>query len=102
MAYWHCPHCPAMAHTTDESTPLHLCPDLAGLAVPLVPEGMKARLVVIEREDYLGKERVTYDGNGRPVVGVITERVHGFDTTVYLTTATASVDDLEEARCGVD
>jgi len=88
---WCCPQCDATMRTADDgSTPLHRCPSVAGLAVPLVPAGTKARHLIVGRGDYVGKELVQTDADGRPAMAVYTERPDGsHDTTVYMPTATA-------------
>lgn len=87
MKIWHCPKCPAAARTVDDKTPMHNCGGMAGLFVPLVAEGGKVDLIAVEREDYIGREDVQYDANGRPVMAVITRRDDGEDCTVYAPTA---------------
>lgn len=100
---WECEKCSATARTVDASMPLHPCPSVAGLMVPLVPPGSKTRHVVMERGDYVGRNRVNTDDNGRPVSAVYTERPDGsFDTCAYPDTAVADADDIEEARDGLD
>jgi hypothetical protein len=75
---------------------------MAGLLVPLVPAGSKAQHLAIERGDYIGSELVPTDANARPVSAVYTQHSDGsHDTTVYLPTATADADDVEEARDGL-
>ena len=80
---WSCAKCSAWARTVDDKLPHHPCPGRAGLMVPLVREGTKAKLVVNEREDYIKKELVQVDGNGRPVMNVTTETDEGINCTVY-------------------
>lgn len=84
---WSCPNCKSGARTVDAKTPMHPCKGLAGLMVPLVPKGTDCKVEAVERGDYIGKELVQYDGNGRPVMSVITTRNDGQDTTVYAPTA---------------
>lgn len=67
---------------------MHPCPGLAGLMVPLLREGVRADLRVVEREDYVGNDFVQIDGNGRPVMAVKTVRDDGEDCTVFPSTAT--------------
>jgi hypothetical protein len=94
---WHCTLCPSAAITRDGSTPMHPCRGMAGLMVPLTPVGVAAELRAVEREDYVGRELVQTDGNGRPVMAVRTLRDDGEDCTVYAPTAVASG---EEVPCG--
>lgn len=74
---WECPNCPATDRTTVRDNRWHRCAGLAGLLAPLVPAGSGARVFPVEREDYVGREVVTLDGNGRPVAAVVTERPDG-------------------------
>jgi len=92
---WECSRCPAVARTVDGKTPMHPCPGMAGLLVPLTPEGVRCELRAVEREDYVGRELVQTDGNGRPVMAVRTLRDDGEDCTVYAPTATASLESVE-------
>jgi hypothetical protein len=62
---------------------MHRCRGLAGLLVPLIPDGTKAKLTVVEREDYIGRELAQTDAEGRPVMAVTTTRDDGQDCTVY-------------------
>jgi hypothetical protein len=88
---WHCPAC-LLTDVTHEALPhtrYHACSKLGNLTVPMLPEGVKAKVEAHEREDYVGKEVVQLDANGRPVQSVITTRDDGQDTTVYAASATA-------------
>jgi hypothetical protein len=62
---------------------MHSCRGMAGLTVPMVPAGTRCKMTVVEREDWIGAEKVQRDGNGRPVMSVITTRDSGQDCTVY-------------------
>lgn len=92
--------CPSWATTVDGTTPHHRCREMAGLMVPLIPEGTRAKVEPVERGDYVGKELVQADGNGRPVMAVTVTRDDGQDCTVYAPAARASRSDVEEARRG--
>lgn len=86
---WTCPNCD-VSDVTPWDTPnrYHRCAGLAGILAPMVPAGSRAAVVMHEREDYIGGEDVQYDGNGRPVMAVTTERWDGSnDTVVYAPTA---------------
>lgn len=95
--HWECPSC-GLQHVTRQAlphTPLHGCGSLNGLSVPYV-EVMKGkekltkfsvRHVLNEREDFIGKEQVTYH-EGRPIMNLSTERADGSnDLRVYAPTA---------------
>lgn len=90
---WTCPEC-HRDHVTvlaEPHTPLHQCPRLRGVWAPFVPAGVKAHLVLNDREDYVGKEMVHTDGHGRPVMSVTTLRDEGQDCTVYAPCAVADL-----------
>jgi hypothetical protein len=84
---WYCQKCNAAARTVDAKVPMHPCPGMAGLLVPLAREGTKVGHVATEREDYVGKEIVQTDADGRVIQNVITKRDDGEDCTVYAPTA---------------
>jgi hypothetical protein len=89
---WECPNCIA-THVTHEArphTPFHTCRGLRGLTAPYVPAGTRAKVETVERGDYVGRERVQTDGDGRPVMAVVTTRDDGQDCAVLAPTATAS------------
>jgi ribosomal protein L35AE/L33A len=46
-------------------------------------EGERVNVTVREREDYVGDEVVTRDGEGRPIMAVNVERAHGNDVAVF-------------------
>jgi hypothetical protein len=47
----------------------------------------------VEREDYVGKEIVRVDANGRPIMAVKTIRNDGEDCHVFAPTARTSVEE---------
>jgi hypothetical protein len=86
---WVCPHCTAH-DVTREAQPhsrFHTCRS-NGLTMPFVEEGTRCKVEVHERDDYVGGEIVTKDGDGRPVMNVITTRDDGTDCAVYAPCAT--------------
>lgn len=86
---WECPNCTAQ-DVTREQRPhqrMHHCRGLAGLLVPMVPAGTRARVVAREREDYIGRELVQFDGNGRPIAAAVITRDDGEDAVMYAPTA---------------
>lgn len=90
---WYCSKCDSAAHTFDSKVPHHPCSGFAGIMVPLIPRGQKAKVEAIEREDYIGKEDVQYDGNGRPIMSVVVTREDGQDCTVFAPVARAKGND---------
>lgn len=91
--HWECPdrHCTSWATTVDGKVPMHRCPQLRGLLTPLVAAGSRAKQEPVERGDWVGDEAVQLDGDGRPVMSVVTTRDDGQDATVYAPLAVGSV-----------
>jgi hypothetical protein len=88
---WTCPNC-----TTTDVTPanvgnrFHTCRGLKGLTAPMVPAGTTAKVEARERDDYVGRDMVQTDGDGRPVMSVVTTRDDGQDVAVLAPCVTAS------------
>lgn len=76
---WYCPNCNARDVTREANphTRYHACPGLKGLTAPMAEEGTSVKITAVEREDYVGKEHVTYDEEGTAVMAVKTERADG-------------------------
>lgn len=88
---WECPNC-TTTDVTREAGPhvrFHACRGLAGLTAPMVPAGQRAKVTAHEREDYIGRDVVQVDGNGRPVMAIVTTRDDGQDVTVLAPCAVA-------------
>lgn len=86
---WVCPNCD-FTDVTYEVGPhsrFHNCRGLKGLSAPMVPEGTRCEIKANEREDYVNGEIVQRDGDGRPIMNVITTRDGGQDCAVYAPTA---------------
>lgn len=66
---------------------------MAGLMVPLVQDGTRAKLETVERGDWVGRELVQTDTEGRVVMAVVSTREDGQDCTVYAPTAQASREE---------
>jgi hypothetical protein len=79
---WVCPNCPATAVTEGQTNRFHRCTGLRLLLAPMVLEGTRCKVVAREREDYVGRETVQCDGEGRPVAAIMTVRDDGEDCTV--------------------
>jgi hypothetical protein len=88
---WECPSCDFtdVTHEARPHTRMHACRGLAGLTAPMVPAGTRAEHRAVEREDYINGDLVQTDGEGRPVMSVLTMRDDGQDCTVYAPVATA-------------
>jgi hypothetical protein len=62
------------------------------LTAPYVKAGLKAKVETVARGDYVGQELVQTDGNGVPVMAVVTTRDDGQDCAVLAPTATGSAE----------
>jgi hypothetical protein len=82
---WECPNCTAtdVTHEAQPHTRFHACRGLKGLTAPFVPAGTRCKVEAVEREDYIGDEVVTYDGEKRPIMRVETTRDEGNDVAVF-------------------
>lgn len=84
---WVCPACPATAvtHEARLHTRFHTCRGrggLAGMWAPMVPAGTDCTIRAVERQDYIGREDVQTNADGRPVMSVIVERADGSNDCV--------------------
>lgn len=81
---WECPNCTAtdVTYEARPHTRFHACAGLKGLTAPFVPAGTRCKVEAVEREDYIGMEEVTYDGDNRPIMRVETTRDDGNDIAV--------------------
>jgi hypothetical protein len=93
--HWICPNCDVthITHEQQPHTPFHSCRGLRGLTAPFIPEGIEAKVEACERGDYIGKEDVQLDGEGRPIMAVVTTRDEGQDCVVLAPTAKMSAHD---------
>jgi hypothetical protein len=62
---------------------MHSCKGLRGLLIPYVPAGARVKVTAAEREDWIGREAVQADGDGRPVMSVTIEHADHADAVVY-------------------
>lgn len=90
---WECPNCPATDVTFEARahSRFHTCPGVKGLTAPMVPAGVSCKVEAREREDFIGDELVQTDGDGRPVMALVTTRDDGEDCTVFAPTAIKGV-----------
>lgn len=95
---WNCPHC-KKEWRTNRSLPnrMHPCPKKGGLLAPMVPNGIRAMVEVVWREDYVGKEIVTKDDRGRVPMAMRTNREHGQDIAVFAPHARASLGGVDRS-----
>ncbi len=92
---WYCPNCTTtdVTRRADVHQQMHNCPGLKGLIAPLLEVGTAGKVVAKEREDYVGREDVQLDPDGRPVMAVETVRDEGTDLIVFAPTASARIDN---------
>jgi len=101
---WACTdeNCGAAARTVDHKIPYHPCPAQGGVMVPLVRKGTKATHRLIERPDYVGADAAgvqpVTDTHGRLIMSVETHTDDGYSTTVFAPAATATNDDIHDAK----
>jgi hypothetical protein len=91
---WECPNCATtdVTHEAQPHTRMHVCRGLKGLTAPMVPAGTRCKVEAVERQDYVGSEIFTTDGEGRPIMSVVTTRSDGTDAAVFAPCATAGRD----------
>lgn len=58
----------------------------------MVPAGTRCKVEAVEREDYVGKEVLTYDKTGRPISAVNVTRDEGNDVVVFAPCATVRME----------
>lgn len=90
---WYCPNCTNTETTlhVQPHTRFHACRGLKGLTAPMVPVGTRCKVEAVEREDYIGSDLVTLDGEGRPICTVETTRDDGNDVIAFAGCATVSM-----------
>lgn len=90
---WHCRRCSFrdVTRQVQPHTRFHACAGLGGLTAPMLREGDDAIVRPRLREDYVGREDVQADGDGRPVMSITTEYADGrTDLAVLAPTAHGS------------
>lgn len=95
-ANFECPNCTSTLSLPQTPTKpvLHPCRGLKGLLAPMVSAGTPCKVEAIQRDDYIGKDIPHYDGEGRPIMSVVTTRDDGTDCQVMVPTATARLEDI--------
>ena len=95
---WECPNCGAQDVTRQHlpHSRMHPCPALRGMTAPFVevfPGGQRSQrshVKAVVREDCIGEDGVRFDGDGRPIMAVVTERPDGSnDVLVFAPTASS-------------
>lgn len=80
-----------VTRVSDPHLALHVCSRHRGAIVPLIENGTKAGIRINRREDYLGTDIPTTDGEGVPVMSVTTMRDDGEDVAVFVPCATVTL-----------
>jgi hypothetical protein len=87
---WDCPRCTLTRLTPagQPGTPMHPCPGMRAMEIPMREAGTDADVRLVEREDYVGDEDVRVDEDGTPWMAAVV--IHGDgheDRFVYAPTA---------------
>jgi hypothetical protein len=92
---WTCPDCHAEWRSPRPvANRWHHCRSRGGMAVPMVPDGLHAKIEVVKREDYVGGQSgIRWDNLGRPIAGIHTVSDNQQDAVAFAPRAVAS------ARC---
>ena len=92
---WYCPSCGMTARLPlpkPKQSHMHTCPKLRFLSAPLMLAGIAAKHELVERGDYVGREKVQLDPDrGRPVQSLVTTRDKGQDAIIFAPVAAATV-----------
>jgi hypothetical protein len=86
---WSCPGCGHTDRTREPRTHtrMHACSKAGGMTVPMVVAGTKAKLVLHERDDYVGNEDVQVADDGRVYMSARVVTDDGEHLAVYAPTA---------------
>jgi hypothetical protein len=93
---WTCPNCDLtdVTYETKPHSQFHNCRGLRGLWAPMVEDGTVCKVEAKDRDDYVNGDMVTTDGEGRPVMSIVTTRDDGEDLAVFAPCATATREDI--------
>lgn len=94
VTYWYCPNCHKESVTFEAKPHMqtHVCPKLAMLSAPMLQKGVRAKVERVLRQDYVGKEIVRKDADGKVPMSIVTTRDNGQDAIVFAPTATGRSD----------
>lgn len=83
-----CPECPSKVNilSVNGKPVLHKCSGHGGMLLPMVQDGTKAKVTLVEREDYVGREDPMMH-EGRPIMAATVTREDGEDRVVFAPTA---------------
>ncbi len=90
--HWVCPNCDFtdVTHEARAHSRMHSCRGMVGMSMPMVPDGTKAKVELIERGDYINGDAVRTDMEGRPWMAAVTTRDEGQDCAVFAGHATGN------------
>jgi hypothetical protein len=93
---WKCPACGREERVCPPLPPnaarMHTCPRLHMIAAPMVPAAADAKVIAVERQDYLGREVQQTGDDGRAYMAVQTWYADGHnDTAVHAPVARAHI-----------
>lgn len=93
--HWTCPNCTLeeVSHEAMPHTRFHTCRGLRGLTAPMIRAGVRCKIEAHDRDDYVNRDLVTVDGDGRPVMSVVTTRDDGQDCMVFAPCVTAQTKE---------
>ena len=93
---WECPACDLqeITHEAKPHTRMHQCAGALGMTVPMIPAGTRAKLELVERQDYVGRDLVDTAEDGKVYMSAVVTRDEGTDVAVYPGTATAQLSDI--------
>lgn len=93
VKHWECPECHKQAVTNEARphTEFHSCPSLRGAWAPLIEAGIKAHLVVNERDDYIGTAIPFVDQDGKVIKSITTIREDGEDCHILAPTVNFTI-----------
>lgn len=94
VKHWYCPNCTHtdVTYEVRPHTRFHNCAGLKGFSAPMIEEGIECKVEAVVREDYVGNDIVRHDGEGRPIMAVVTTRDDGNDCAVFAPTVRINVE----------
>ena len=94
MRLWECSRCDTTTATADAQpgTPTHRCAGASGMTIPFVPAGVRSKVELVERGDYVGAEDVQRDDEGRVWMSAVVTTGDTEHVAVYAPTAHAGTD----------
>lgn len=90
---WSCPNCvhQDITRVAEPHTRMHPCRGSLGMLMPMVRDGTRCKVELVERQDYIGTDVVQLGPDGRPYMAAVTTRSDGCDVAVYAPLATVNL-----------